>query len=202
MNYNPNPINLVKQQQKEQNSPQNKTLILENQKENQPFSKQEQEQEQEETTKVLTEEKKNKPLLNSTLNDSSQFKLVKSTGRRKSSIARVLLKTGTGLMTINRKESSEYLQKSKRLLETIQAPLDFLKFQKEKVDITILVNGGGLVGQADAIKLGISRALCEWNNQYRPSLKLKGYLMRDARVKERKKYGLKKARKAPQFSKR
>ena len=93
------------------------------------------------------------------------------------------------------------MQDNAYLIMQMQSPLDFLEL-KNKFDIQITVKGGGLVGQANAIKLGISRALCLFQNNYRPSLKLKGFLTRDARVKERKKYGLKKARKAPQFSKR
>ena len=124
---------------------------------------------------------------------------IKWTGRRKCSIARVELLPGTGEFFINNKPGVNYMQENSYLIVQMQAPLDFLKL-KEDFNITINVNGGGLVGQADAIKL--ARALCAFKPAYRNSLKLKGYLTRDARVKERKKYGLKKARKAPQFSKR
>ena len=126
---------------------------------------------------------------------------VKGTGRRKSSVARVELTSGTGQFIINNIPGVSYMQQNQYLIVQMQAPLDFLKLKNE-FNINVNVNGGGLVGQADAIKLGIARALCEFKASYRSSLKLKGYLTRDARVKERKKYGLKKARKAPQFSKR
>lgn len=123
------------------------------------------------------------------------------TGRRKSSIARVQLTKGTGKMKINHISGENYIQNNDDLMQKIQASLTFLQLDKE-VDLTIQVNGGGRVGQADAIQLGISRALCNFKPECRPSLKLKGFLTRDARIKERKKYGLKKARKAPQYSKR
>jgi len=123
------------------------------------------------------------------------------TGRRKSSIARVTLKPGTGNFQINKLSGIEYMQGKSSLIFKIEAPLTLFEI-KNKFDILIKVSGGGLVGQADAIKLAISRALCEFKSDYRTLLKQKGYLTRDARVKERKKYGLKKARKAPQFSKR
>ena len=123
------------------------------------------------------------------------------TGRRKSSIARVQIKPGTGKMKINHLSGENYMQSSDYLLQKLQAPLVFLQLDNQ-VDVIINVNGGGRVGQAHAIQLGISRALCEFKPECRSSLKLKGFLTRDARVKERKKYGLKKARKAPQYSKR
>ena len=125
----------------------------------------------------------------------------KGTGRRKSSIARVRLTTGTGQMKINQLSGGQYMQENYSLIQKIEAPLDFLELQKQ-VDIVINVAGGGRVGQANAIQLGIARALCSFKPEYRSSLKKKGFLTRDARIKERKKYGLKKARKAPQYSKR
>lgn len=93
------------------------------------------------------------------------------------------------------------MRKNAHLVIRIRLPLKFLDLQK-KVDLHVQVKGGGLVSQADAIQLGLARALCVWNEKYRSSLKLKGLLRRDDRIKERKKYGLKKARKAPQYSKR
>nr|WQA10857.1 ribosomal protein S9 [Streptosarcina sp. YL-2023a] len=93
------------------------------------------------------------------------------------------------------------MQENASYLLTIQAPLDLLGLNKNYNTI-VNVEGGGLVGQAEAIRLGVARALCDIEKSYRPSLKGKGFLTRDARSKERKKYGLKKARKAPQFSKR
>ena len=122
-------------------------------------------------------------------------------GRRKSSIAKIELIPGNGLFKINDKFGRDYMQDSSSLIMEMEAPLNFLKL-KNKIDIYVNVKGGGLIGQAHAIKLGIARALCILQDNYRPSLKLKGFLTRDARVRERKKYGLKKARKAPQFSKR
>jgi small subunit ribosomal protein S9 len=124
-----------------------------------------------------------------------------ATGRRKSSIATVDLIPGSGKFIINNKSGIFYMQENTYLITKMQSSLDFIQL-KNKVDIRINVKGGGLVGQANAIKLAISRALCLFQINYRKSLKLKGFLTRDARVKERKKYGLKKARKAPQFSKR
>ena len=124
-----------------------------------------------------------------------------ATGRRKSSVARVSLRDGKGWIKINQKPAAGYLQNNTFLLEKVYAPLAFLQL-KQNFRISIIVQGGGLMGQADAIKLGICKALCKYDQDYRYPLKLKGYLTRDARVKERKKYGLKKARKAPQYSKR
>jgi small subunit ribosomal protein S9 len=123
------------------------------------------------------------------------------TGRRKTSIATVQLVKGKGNFQINGISGIEYMQKKEDLIFTMQEPLHFLKLINE-FDVTIQVKGGGLVGQGNAIKLGIARALCQIDFTYRSPLKLKGFLTRDPRCKERKKYGLKKARKAPQFSKR
>lgn len=123
------------------------------------------------------------------------------TGRRKTSIATVQLVRGTGEFTINGISGIEYMQQKEDLIFTMQEPLNFLKLANE-LNVSISVKGGGLVGQVNAIKLGIARALCELDMAYRSPLKLKGFLTRDPRCKERKKYGLKKARKAPQFSKR
>nr|YP_009106270.1 ribosomal protein S9 [Interfilum terricola]AIT95138.1 ribosomal protein S9 [Interfilum terricola] len=127
--------------------------------------------------------------------------LAKGTGRRKSSIAQVKLIPGCGDFIINGKSAILYLQENPLSILAIQSPLDLLSLQKNYTTI-VKVQGGGLVSQADAIKLGIARALCEIEKTYRPSLKMKNFLTRDSRVKERRKYGLKKARKAPQFSKR
>ena len=88
-----------------------------------------------------------------------------------------------------------------KIMKIVKNPLELLRLQKT-YDTIVVVQGGGLIGQAEAIKLGIARALCDIEKSYRPFLKTKGYLTRDSRCKERKKYGLKKARKAPQFSKR
>ena len=123
------------------------------------------------------------------------------TGRRKSSVARVhLFPNGTGSITINGRDIDDYFG-----LETlkliVRQPLDTTDLLG-KVDIVATVTGGGVTGQAGAIRHGISRALLEMNAEYRPALKAAGFLTRDPRMKDRKKYGLKAARRAPQFSKR
>ncbi len=123
-----------------------------------------------------------------------------ATGRRKKSIARVRLTAGTGKIEVNGREISEYLQRDTLLLIAKQ-PLA-LTGTADKFDITVNVIGGGISGQAGAICHGIARALVLANETYRKELKDAGFLTRDPRMKERKKYGLKKARKAPQFSKR
>lgn len=122
------------------------------------------------------------------------------TGRRKSSIARVRLVEGTGVITINGKNIDEYLG-TDTLKVIVRQPLTVTN-TIDKYDVICKVQGGGFTGQAGAIRLGIARALLEANSEYRPTLKSAGFLTRDSRQKERKKYGLKKARKAPQFSKR
>ncbi len=122
------------------------------------------------------------------------------TGRRKKSIARVRLLDGTGKVTINGKDIDEYF--GTEVLKTIvRQPLTATN-TLAKYDVVAKVIGGGFTGQAGAIRHGIARALNEANAEFRPVLKSNGYLTRDPRMKERKKYGLKKARKAPQFSKR
>lgn len=123
----------------------------------------------------------------------------RGTGRRKTSVARVILTPGTGNVTIDGRDAKEYLM-SDVLVQIVNQPLE-LTGTKDKFDVTVNVYGGGYAGQAGAIRHGIARALCEAGD-YRPTLKAAGLLTRDARKKERKKYGLKKARRAPQFSKR
>nr|YP_009244000.1 ribosomal protein S9 [Sporolithon durum]AMK96242.1 ribosomal protein S9 [Sporolithon durum] len=123
------------------------------------------------------------------------------TGRRKSSIARVRLIPGSGKLIINGLPGESYLQFSPNYLRISYAPLRTLGLSTE-YDIHVKTKGGGLTGQADAIRLGIARALCNINPENRSTLKSEGYLTRDPRVKERRKYGLRKARKAPQYSKR
>ena len=123
------------------------------------------------------------------------------TGRRKSSVARVhLFPGGTGSITINGRDIDEYfgLETLKLIVRQPLATTDLLG----KVDIVVSVAGGGVSGQAGAIRHGISRALVVLNPEYRPALKAAGFMTRDPRMKERKKYGLKAARRAPQFSKR
>ena len=122
------------------------------------------------------------------------------TGRRKSSIARVRLVEGTGKITINKKDIDEFFG-PETLKVIVRQPLTVTN-TTAKYDVIASVKGGGFTGQAGAIRHGIARALNEANSEYRPALKSNGFLTRDPRMKERKKYGLKKARKAPQFSKR
>ena len=122
------------------------------------------------------------------------------TGRRKSSIARVRLVEGTGKITINKKDIEEFFD-LETLKVIVRQPLTVTN-TLAKYDVICSVHGGGVSGQAGAIRHGIARALNEANSEYRPILKTNGFLTRDSRMKERKKYGLKKARKAPQFSKR
>ena len=122
------------------------------------------------------------------------------TGRRKNAIARVRLTEGSGKITINGKDIEEFFG-----METLKViarqPLTVTN-TTSKYDVIVKVTGGGFTGQAGAIRHGIARALNEANAEFRPALKQNGFLTRDPRMKERKKYGLKKARKAPQFSKR
>lgn len=122
------------------------------------------------------------------------------TGRRKSSIARVYLVPGTGKITINKRDIDEYLD-LETLKTIVRQPL-VLTETTDKFDVFVNVHGGGFTGQAGAIRHGVARALLEVDSEYRPVLKKAGFLTRDPRMKERKKYGLKKARRAPQFSKR
>ena len=122
------------------------------------------------------------------------------TGRRKSSIARVRLVEGSGKITINGKDIDEFFG-LETLKVIVRQPLTVTN-TSAKYDIIATVKGGGFTGQAGAIRHGIARALNEANSEFRPALKTNGFLTRDPRMKERKKYGLKKARKAPQFSKR
>ena len=122
------------------------------------------------------------------------------TGRRKSSVARVRLVPGTGKITINKRDIDDYFG-LETLKVVVRQPLDATK-TLGKFDVLINVNGGGFTGQAGAIRHGIARALLEVDDEFRPVLKSAGYLTRDPRMKERKKYGLKAARRAPQFSKR
>jgi len=124
-----------------------------------------------------------------------------SIGRRKQAVARVFLIPGEGNIIINNKPGDQYLQYNYTYLNDVWSPLEILKLEKQ-FDIVARVNGGGLTGQAEAIQLGVARRLCEIDKENRSILKPFGLLTRDARIKERKKYGLRKARKAPQYSKR
>ena len=122
------------------------------------------------------------------------------TGRRKNAIARVRLVEGNGKITINGKDIDEFFG-LETLKVIVRQPLTVTN-TTAKYDVIANVKGGGFTGQAGAIRHGIARSLNEANSEYRPALKSNGFLTRDPRMKERKKYGLKKARKAPQFSKR
>ena len=121
-------------------------------------------------------------------------------GRRKRSVAKVTLTNGTGKITVNGKDVKDYMPYETLVMDLIQ-PLELTDTLK-KFDVEINVKGGGFSGQTGAIRLGIARALMLANAETRPTLKSNGMITRDARIKERKKYGLKKARRAPQFSKR
>nr|YP_010197037.1 ribosomal protein S9 [Crassiphycus corneus]UAD84841.1 ribosomal protein S9 [Crassiphycus corneus] len=136
-----------------------------------------------------------------TISRNNSKTIYSGTGRRKTSIARVKLVPGSGKLIINGLPGESYLQFSPNYLRVSCSPLKLLGLNKE-YDIYVKAEGGGLTGQANAIKLGLTKALCEMNPENRTTLKAKGFLTRDARIKERKKYGLRKARKAPQYSKR
>ncbi len=122
------------------------------------------------------------------------------TGRRKKSVARVYLKPGTGKITVNKRDIDDYFgfEKLKIIVRQPFVATD----TSDRFDVMVNVKGGGYTGQAGAIRHGIARALLTVDEEYRPALKKAGYLTRDPRMKERKKYGLKSARRAPQFSKR
>ena len=124
----------------------------------------------------------------------------RGTGRRKTSVAQVRLMPGNGNITINGKNIDEYFD-YETLKVIAKEPLDIVEVS-DQYDAIIKVTGGGFTGQAGAVRHGIARALLEINEEFRPSLKKAGMLTRDPRMKERKKYGFKKARKSPQFSKR
>ncbi|MEE3717041.1 30S ribosomal protein S9 [Tumidithrix elongata RA019] len=133
--------------------------------------------------------------------DQSSRAVYWGTGRRKTAVARVRLVPGSGSITINDKPGDLYLQFNPSYIAGVKAPLETLGLENE-YDILVNIHGGGVTGQADAIRLGVARALCELAPENRKPLKTEGYLTRDPRAKERKKYGLRKARKAPQYSKR
>jgi len=122
------------------------------------------------------------------------------TGRRKSSVARVYVKPGTGVITVNKRDIEDYFG-LETLKVVVRQPLVATE-TTDKYDVIVTVRGGGTTGQAGAIRHGLARALCQADGEFRPVLKKAGYLTRDSRMKERKKYGLKAARRAPQFSKR
>jgi small subunit ribosomal protein S9 len=123
-----------------------------------------------------------------------------TTGRRKEAVARVRLIPGTGEFRLNGRSLEEYFT-TRAYRIVVSAPLRLVGRDKD-LDVVARIEGGGVSGQAGALRLGIARALIELDPEFRPSLKKEGFLSRDAREKERRKYGLKKARKAPQYSKR
>lgn len=122
-------------------------------------------------------------------------------GKRKQSVARVFLIPGEGNLIINQTSGDKYLQYNDTYLSTVWLPVEKLNLEKQ-FDIIAIVRGGGLTGQAQAIQLGVARLLSKLDQENRKILKPFGFLTRDSRIKERKKYGLRKARKAPQYSKR
>nr|YP_009051053.1 ribosomal protein S9 [Galdieria sulphuraria]AIG92497.1 ribosomal protein S9 [Galdieria sulphuraria] len=129
------------------------------------------------------------------------------TGRRKNAIARVLIKMhknefNNGKIIINGQTTEKYLQYNPIYINKIYLPFEIVNYDISTSDLIVQVKGGGISGQADAIRLGIARTLCEIDTSYKPLLKQHNLLTRDSRIKERRKYGLKKARKAPQYSKR
>ena len=126
--------------------------------------------------------------------------LVQSTGRRKEAVARVRLRPGTGTITVNKRTLEDYFPSDTHRM-VITEPLRLTE-TTETYDVDATLHGGGVTGQAGALRLGIARALIEVDPEQRSALKRAGFLTRDAREKESKKYGLKKARKAPQYSKR
>jgi small subunit ribosomal protein S9 len=122
-------------------------------------------------------------------------------GKRKQAVARVFLIPGQGQLIINKVSGNKYLQYNDSYLNKVWAPLEKLNLEKQ-FNIIALVRGGGITGQTEAIQLGVARQLCKIEKSNRTILKPFGFLTRDSRIKERKKYGLRKARKAPQYSKR
>nr|YP_009550255.1 ribosomal protein S9 [Tisochrysis lutea]YP_009873648.1 ribosomal protein S9 [Isochrysis galbana]AUM82557.1 ribosomal protein S9 [Tisochrysis lutea]QKW88531.1 ribosomal protein S9 [Isochrysis galbana] len=124
-----------------------------------------------------------------------------ATGRRKEAVAKVKLQPGAGALIVNEKSGELYFQYNSEYLNQLRAPLTTLGLATD-YDIHVTASGGGVKGQADAVKLAVARAVCQMASEKRAVLKPEGYLTRDYRSKERKKYGLKKARRAPQFSKR
>lgn len=126
--------------------------------------------------------------------------VINAVGRRKNAVARVFLSKGKGAITINGKDYKEYISVS-HLLHNITDPLETVSMRND-FDITINATGGGVKGQAEAIKMGIARALVEFNPELKSALRARGFVTRDSRMVERKKFGLRKARRATQFSKR
>jgi small subunit ribosomal protein S9 len=147
--------------------------------------------------KTTRMQRNNQPLTRSRNLAATQYY---ATGRRKESTARVFLRPGSGTITVNQREFGNYFP-TEALRVQVKQPLQLTE-TTDKFDVLCTVGGGGITGQAGAIRLGIARALCEVNAELRPRLKKEGLLTRDARAKERKKYGMAGARKRFQFSKR
>ncbi|TGK26099.1 30S ribosomal protein S9 [Leptospira stimsonii] len=122
-------------------------------------------------------------------------------GRRKTSVARVKIKEGSGKITVNHKDIKEYLQNRKSIIDEAIRPLTLLNVS-DKYDLNLNVSGGGITGQVGAIRHALARAICRIKPEFRPAVKKEGFLTRDPRMVERKKYGLHKARRGTQFSKR
>jgi small subunit ribosomal protein S9 len=122
-------------------------------------------------------------------------------GRRKESTARVRLMNGSGTFTVNQKAIETYFPRVGDM-ETILAPLQAVGYERATVDVTVVVNGGGVTGQTSSVQLGLARALTKMNPEFGPVMRKGGFLTRDPRIKERKKPGLKRARKAPTYTKR
>ena len=153
-----------------------------------------------ETEAVEVKKVRKTPAKKTTKTKSSKVQEFLGTGKRKSSVARVRISVGTGKFIVNDKNLEEYFDLD-TLIAIAKSPLVLTNTSSE-VDVKVNVYGGGISGQAGAIRHGVTRALMLYRPELRPELKKAGYVTRDARIKERKKYGLKKARKAPQFSKR
>ncbi|EMF82480.1 ribosomal protein S9 [Leptospira weilii serovar Topaz str. LT2116] len=122
-------------------------------------------------------------------------------GRRKTSVARAKIKEGSGKITVNHKDIKDYLQNRKAIIDEAIRPLSLLNVQ-DKYDLNLNVTGGGITGQVGAIRHALARAICRIKPEFRPAVKKEGFLTRDPRMVERKKYGLHKARRGTQFSKR
>lgn len=122
-------------------------------------------------------------------------------GRRKTSVARAKIKEGSGKITVNHKDIKDYLQNRKAIIEEAIRPLSLLNVQ-DKYDLNLNVTGGGITGQVGAIRHALARAICRIKPEFRPAVKKEGFLTRDPRMVERKKYGLHEARRGTQFSKR
>jgi len=133
------------------------------------------------------------------MNNSENF--YAAIGKRKCAVAKVFLKEGTGTITVNDKSFENFFSGATTELEMVKTPFLLVNLSN-KYDISVSIHGGGITAQLEAIKLGIARALCQIDNNHRQVLNASSLLRRDARIKERRKYGLKKARKASQYSKR